>query len=62
MAVWYQLPTDMPTPAQSCYVRVRYYYSAPFIAVWDAVTQTFVSTDNSIVYPAYSIARWKPVT
>ncbi len=59
MALWKTLPIDIPSDAQTVWVRVKYYYSKPFLAVFSASTNSFTSVTNSILYPGYVIARWK---
>ena len=59
--MWFTFPLTIPADAQTVWIRVKYYYSAPFKAEYTAATQEFVSVTNSIVYPAYVIARWKAI-
>lgn len=60
MSPWFHLPDQIPTDTQTVWVRVEYYYSEPFLAIFNLGTLTFTSIDNSIVYPVWVIARWKP--
>jgi hypothetical protein len=62
MYQWKQLPGEIPEDQEEVWIRIKYYYSPPFLATWNDATQDFTSTDNSIVYPAWAIARWKPQT
>lgn len=59
MSTWKTLPLNEPADQEEVWVRVKYYYSAPFLATYDEATETFISTVNLITYPAWSIARWK---
>jgi hypothetical protein len=59
--MWFTFPSDVPANDQTVWIRVKYYYSSPFQAVYTAATQEFTSVDNSIIYPAWSIARWKAI-
>lgn len=59
MAIWKQLPAQIPTDEEEVWIRIRYYYGPPFLATWIDATQDFTSTLNSIVYPAWTVARWK---
>ena len=59
MATWNTFPKNIPDDEEIVWIRVKYYYSAPFLAEYDAANQAFVSEDNSIAYPAWTIARWK---
>jgi hypothetical protein len=61
MAIWKKLPNEEPVNASECWVRVSYYYSQPFKALYSASTKEFTSSVNSIVYPAWSVARWKNI-
>jgi hypothetical protein len=60
MATWLHLPDEIPTDTQTVWIRVEYYYSEPFLAVFSLSALTFTSVDNTIVYPAWVVARWKP--
>lgn len=60
MSNWKTLPLHVPTNGQTVWIRVTFYYSAPFQAVYDSTNQTFTSVINSIVFPAYIVARWEP--
>lgn len=59
MAAWKNFPDNIPTDAQTVYVRVKYYYGPVFLAVWDLSSQQFTSVTKSIIYPAWCITRWK---
>lgn len=59
MSTWETFPLNIPTDQQEVWVRVKYYYSTPFLATYSVATENFVSTVNSITYPAWVIARWK---
>ena len=56
---WKKLPGQVPADEEEVWIRIKYYYGAPFLATWLAATQDFTSTINSIVYPAWTVARWK---
>jgi hypothetical protein len=60
MATWYTIPKNVPTNGQTVWVRVKYFYSQPFQAVYNTASQSFTSVTNSIVFPAWTIARWQP--
>jgi hypothetical protein len=60
MDQWYKLPVSVPDDGSTCWVRIQYYYSQPFKAIYSASDHSFTSLVNSIVYPAWSVARWKP--
>jgi hypothetical protein len=57
--MWKKLPLDVPADLQVVWIRVKYYYGEPFLAEWFAATQDFISTVNSIIYPAWTVSRWK---
>lgn len=56
---WPTLPQFIPFDIQLCWVRVKYYYGKPFLATWDETNQQFISLLGTIIYPAWSIARWR---
>lgn len=57
--MWKTLPANLPADEEVVWIRIKYYYSAPFLAAWDLATLTFTSSTNSIEYPAWTVARWK---
>jgi hypothetical protein len=59
MDPWKQLPEELPENEEEVWIRIKYYYGPPFLAIWYTADQQFVSTDNSIIYPAWCVARWK---
>jgi hypothetical protein len=59
LPIWFTLPQYLPFDTQICWIRIKYYYSNPFLAVWDNALKQFTSVDNTIVYPAWTIARWR---
>ncbi len=61
MSIWKQLPFDEPTNLSIVWVRIKYYYGKPFQAEWNSGTKEFTSVTNSIIYPAYTVSRWKNI-
>jgi len=59
MSTWKTFPLNVPADQEVVWVRVKYYYSTPFLATYDDAGQQFISTINSIYYPVWTIARWK---
>ncbi len=57
--IWKKLPEEIPTDGETVVIRVQYTFSNPFQAVWDDTNKLFTSVDNGILYPAWTIARWK---
>jgi hypothetical protein len=60
MSTWKTFPLNTPADLEEVWVRVKYYYSTPFLAVYDETGQEFISSTNAITYPVWCIARWKP--
>lgn len=60
MADWLTLPGTVPADGDYVWIRIKYFYSAPFLAVYDSTNQQFISYTNSIIFPAWSVARWRP--
>jgi len=60
MSTWKTFPKNIPADQEVVWVRVKYYYSTPFLATYFFSEQKFVSITNEIYYPAWTIARWKP--
>lgn len=59
MSTWKTFPLNIPDDREVVWVRVKYYYSTPFLATFLLATLTLVSIVNEITYPAWVIARWK---
>jgi hypothetical protein len=59
--MWYLFPDNIPSDGQICYIRLNYNSYNVFTANYNVSAQTFVSTSNSIIYPAYMILKWKAV-
>jgi len=56
---WKSIPFEIPSNGQEVNIRVKYYYGLPFLAVYSVANQNFVSSTGSIVYPAWTVSRWK---
>lgn len=61
MASWIIVPGTMPADAATVWIRPFSPFYTAFQAVYNATAGTFTSVDNSIVYPAYLIYKWRPV-
>ncbi len=61
MSLWKTMPTTLPADGQTVWVRLNYWFGQPFKAVWNLPTEDFISVDNSIIYPVWSISRWRPL-
>jgi hypothetical protein len=57
--MWKTLPLNLPIDQAEVWIRIKYYYGEPFLAIWDLATLQFTSSVNSIVYPAWTVSRWK---
>jgi hypothetical protein len=57
--MWKTLPLDLPADQEVVWIRIKYYYGDPFLALWDLASLTFTSSVNSIPYPGYVVSRWK---
>lgn len=61
MAIWKTLPTQLPVDAEEVWVRLNYWFGAPFKAIYSESADTFTDSVNSIVYPIWTISRWRPL-
>lgn len=60
MPTWKTLPQATPADTEEVWVRLNYWFGAPFLATWMEVDQQFKSTTPiPIIYPAWTISRWK---
>lgn len=60
MANWIQIPLQMPANNDVVWVRTQRWSGAAFLAQYKSAQEAFVDQTNSIDFPAYSIAYWKP--
>jgi hypothetical protein len=56
---WKTMPQETPTLHQTCWVRLNYWFGAPFLAYWEGTEIGWVSINYSINYPNWTISRWK---
>jgi hypothetical protein len=59
MSLWFTTPKNLPVDGSEVWVRLNYWFGQPFKAVWSLANQEFTSSDNSMVYPVWSISRWR---
>lgn len=59
MNLYKSYPLHLPSDGQVVWAISYNYYATPFTAIYHATSQTFVSYPDNIVFPAYSISRWK---
>lgn len=62
MVKWREIPFQIPNNNQVVWVRPHRWIGSPFLAQYRTQQQTFTSSINSIVYPVYAIAVWRPQT
>ena len=60
MYPWKTLPTNLPVDEQIVWVRINYWFGQPFLATWNEVDSNFTDTVSGLVYPVWSVMRWKP--
>lgn len=59
MGPWQTLPLQEPADGELCWVRLNYWFGAPFQAKWVKSTKTFnPAADPSFEYPFWTISRW----
>jgi hypothetical protein len=56
--LWKEMPEYFPSNGQTVWVRLRYWYTKPFLATFSAANQTF-TTSNGYVLPWYEAVRWR---
>jgi len=59
MERWKTLPYQIPVDGSIVWVRLNYWFGAPFKAQWNEFDGSFISVVNSISYPHYTISRWR---
>jgi hypothetical protein len=59
MSNWKSLPDYIPSNGQSVYIRLWNYFNKPISATYNSSLQTFTSDINNIIFPAYTVYRWK---
>ena len=56
-----KFPENLPPDFTPLFVDRSAYIGEPFEATYNHSAQQFTSIDNSIIYPAYVIVRWRYV-
>jgi len=59
MSQWHYFPLDIPADQDIVWIRLIYSYSTAFLAQYVAADQCFISQENDIIFPAWTIFRWK---
>jgi hypothetical protein len=58
--VWYTLSKQAPTDGQHVWIRIGFIDVAPFAAVWNEAYQTFVTDTTNMLYPPWTVTKWRP--
>jgi hypothetical protein len=61
MNTWYTMPVVLPVDNQECWVRLNDWFGLPFKAVWHTAGNEWTDKVNGIIYPVWTISRWRPV-
>lgn len=61
MTRWNSPPLDMPSDNEEVYVRLQNWFGQPFLAKYFADTQTFTDSVNGMIFPWWTVARWRSV-
>jgi len=59
MQKWKTVPEELPVDQSIVWVRINYWFGQPFLAKWDLASQSFISEDTDLIYPVWSVMRWK---
>lgn len=59
MEKWKTMPLEVPTDFYDCFVRLNYWFGAPFRATYSSAAKEWTSVENGLKYPIWSISRWK---
>jgi len=59
MSIWKTIPKNLPGDGATVWVRLNYWFGQPFQAVWSLANEQFTSVDNSMVFPVWTISRWR---
>ena len=59
MLKWKSTPQDLPADGAIVWCRLNYWFGPPFLASWSVTQQSFISSVNSIIYPVWTVSRWK---
>jgi hypothetical protein len=57
--IWNKLTKIKPTDQADVWVKVTFWYGEPVKAIWDENSQTFVTSETDLIFPAWVISRWK---
>jgi hypothetical protein len=61
MYKWQLLPEFVPANAQTVWIRCYGPFYTSFKAVYDSAAQTFTDIAHGIIYPAYTVYKWKHI-
>ena len=56
---WANLPKYVPFDGQICWVRTVASFFFPFLAAWDAASESFISVVTGLTYSKEVVSRWK---
>lgn len=56
---WFTSPLNLPPDETLCLVRLNYWFGPPFLATYSNAAQEWTSQTNSVVYPVWSVSRWR---
>ena len=59
MNPWNSCPQNLPADGSVIWCRLNFWFGIPFLAQFSLSAQTFTSVDNSVVYPIWTINRWR---
>ena len=60
MSTWKTLPQDKPADGEEVWIRLNYWFGAPFLAKWDLSNQQFFASPGyELIYPLWTISRWR---
>lgn len=59
MAKWQELSKAVPSDFQVVWVRINFFYGSPFRARYSASGKTFEAEVTGLLFPFWTVARWK---
>jgi hypothetical protein len=56
---WKSFPLEKPNNEEIVWVRIRYYYGAPFLAQWSEPLSKFIIWETQLFLDWHLVQRWK---
>lgn len=56
---WNKISQKLPANGEVVWCRNNYFYGTPFLGTYTTTDQTFTCNITAIIFPSWTIARWR---